>query len=131
MAEAVMLRQLMKLSQAVYESAQQSKQAQLAQRMEADVRDRLTAVKDRLPTPQRKQPGTVNPEQDQSTQTQTATLPTKAAETDLSEDQRAMLERMRATQGTEAEEAVKSPVPPKLEQQKQAPQPDRVGGRER
>ena len=131
MAEAVMLRQLMKLSQAVYESAQQSKQAQLAQRMEADVRDRLTSVKDRLPTPQRKQPGTAKPEQDQSTQTQTATLPTKAAETDLSEDQRAMLERMRATQGTEAEEAVKSPVPPKLEPQKQAPQPDRAGGRER
>ncbi|GAB3186174.1 hypothetical protein GCM10027060_26620 [Nesterenkonia halophila] len=130
-AEAVMLRQFMKLSQAVYESAQAGRQAQLAQRMETDVRDRLTAVKDRLPTPQRKQSTSAVEDQQADSRGQSETRSATAEENDLTEEQRAVLDRMRASQAEDAEQAVKSPVSPKLDPQKHAPQHDRAAGRER
>lgn len=127
MAQAVMLRQLMKLSQAVYESAQAGQQLQLAQRMEHDVRDRLTAVKDRLPTPQRKQNDSVQSGEQKDGPSSVATLPPRAQESDLTEEQRAMLERMNAAQAKDAEEAVKSALPSKVEPERAAAQPSVPG----
>ena len=87
-AQAAMIRQLLRLTQAVYEAAQAAEQARQARLLAEDVRGRLTRVRDALPA--------------------------VSAEASLDSETQAMLDRLRAGQAQPATAAT-SPVPNKIE----------------
>ncbi|WP_298799528.1 relaxase/mobilization nuclease domain-containing protein [uncultured Pseudonocardia sp.] len=96
-AQAAMIRQLLRLTQAVYEAAQAAEQARQARLLAEDVRGRLTRVRDALPA--------VSAEASSTTAAPAATLDSET---------QAMLDRLRAGQAQPATAAT-SPVPNKIE----------------
>lgn len=96
-AQAAMIRQLLRLTQAVYEASVAAGQARQARLIAEDVRARLTRVRDALPAPM--------PAGSVATVERTATLDPEA---------QAMLDRLRAGQARPATEAG-SPVPNPIE----------------
>ena len=101
--QAVMIRQLLRLTQAVYDAAVAGDQARQARCLAEDTRARLVRVRDAMPKPidarQPRDPG----------QTITAERPAR-----LDPEAQAMLDRIRAGQATPATAAT-SPVPNPLE----------------
>lgn len=96
-AQAAMIRQLLRLTQAVYEASVAAGQARQARLIAEDVRARLTRVRDALPAPM--------PAGAVATAERTTTLDPEA---------QAMLDRLRAGQARPATEAG-SPVPNPIE----------------
>lgn len=100
-AQAAMVRQLLRLTQAVYEANVAAGQARQAKLLAEDTRARLVRVREALPAPV----AGVAP----------STAPTSAAPAPvLDSEARAVLERLRAGQAHEATRAV-SPIPNKVE----------------
>lgn len=96
-AQAAMIRQLLRLTQAVYEASVAAGQARQARLIAEDVRARLTRVRDALPTPM-----------------PAGAVATVERTTTLDPDAQAMLDRLRAGQARPATEAG-SPVPNPIE----------------
>ncbi|MFT8396689.1 MAG: hypothetical protein ABF648_11645, partial [Propionibacterium sp.] len=105
-AQAAMIRQLLRLTQAVYNASVAAGQARQAQLLAEDTRARLVRVRDAMPSPAAA-PGGVG----------TATM---ARPADLDPEAQAMLERLRAGQAKPAID-IGSPVPNRIE-------PTRRGG---
>lgn len=95
-AEAALIRQLLRLTQAVYEASVAAQQARHARLLAEDVRARLTRVRDALPA------------------IATATSTTTETAAALDPDAQAMLDRLRAGQGQPATAAT-SPLPNMIE----------------
>ena len=101
-AQAAMIRQLLRLTQAVYDASVAAGQARQAQLLAEDTRARLVRVRDAMPSPA---PATA------PSGTATATMTRPA---DLDPEAQAMLDRLQAGQAKSATEAA-SPVPNKIE----------------
>lgn len=121
-AQAAMIRQLLRLTQAVYEAAAASQQARQAQLLAQDTRARLMRVRDALPAP-----GDVT-----GAQAATATAVVERPRPVLDPEARAVLDRLRAGQGHEAVRGT-SPVPTSIDPQpvRQTTRPGADGGPER
>jgi len=94
-AQAAMIRQLLRLTQAVYDAAVAAGQARQARLLAEDVRARLTRVRDALPAP-------------------VAAVATAERATTLDPEAQAMLDRLSAGQGRPATEAG-SPLPNRID----------------
>ena len=102
-AQAAMIRQLLRLTQAVYDASVAAGQARQAQLLAEDTRARLVRVRNAMPSPA------------------TMTIPngsgtaTMTRPTDLDPEAQAMLDRLQAGQAKPATEAARSPIPAKIE----------------
>lgn len=103
-AQAAMLRQLLRLTQAVHDAAAAGQQARQARLLAEDTRARLVRVRNALPQPD--QPGTAGG-------TATATIERTTA-TALDPEAQAMLNRLHAGQAQPAAQAA-TPVPNRIE----------------
>lgn len=103
-AQAVMIRQLLRLTQAVYDSAVAGEQARQARLLAEDTRARLVRVRNAMPAPMQEQRTTSTT----TTTTTTATLDPAA---------QAILDRLNASHAQDATKAA-SPVPNKVEDQR-------------
>ena len=101
-AQAAMIRQLLRLTQAVYDASVAAGQARQAQILAEDTRARLVRVRDAMPSP-------ATATAPSGTATATMTRPA-----DLDPEAQAMLARLQAGQAKSATEAA-SPVPNKIE----------------
>ncbi|MGO2655546.1 MAG: hypothetical protein ACTH93_06915 [Pseudoclavibacter sp.] len=101
-AQAAMIRQLLRLTQAVYDASVAAGQARQAQLLAEDTRARLVRVRDAMPSP-------ATATAPSGTATATMTRPT-----DLDPEAQAMLDRLQVGQAKPATEAA-SPVPNKIE----------------
>ncbi len=108
-AQAAMIRSLLRLTQAVYEAAAAGQQARQAQLLAQDTRARLMRVRDALPAP-----GDVI---GASAQAATATVVVERPRPVLDPEAQAVLDRLRAGQGHEAARGA-SPVPTSIDPQR-------------
>ena len=119
-AQAAMIRQLLRLTQAVFAAAQAAAQERQARLLAEDTRARLVRVRDAMPAP--------------TNEAATATLTRETTATTLDPEAQAVLDRLNAGQMHEATRAA-SPVPSTIttpERAKQAPTtPQRTRGTER
>lgn len=122
-AQAAMIRQLLRLTQAVYEAAAAAEQARHAQLLAQDTRARLVRVRDALPP-------LVDTGGARSTSTATAVIERPPAT--LDPEAQAVLDRLRAGQAHEATKAT-SPVPNSVDpvRVRQTTQPGAERGPER
>lgn len=104
-AQAVMVRQLLRLTQAVYEASAAAGQARQARLLAEDTRARLVRVREGLPSP--------------SSAGSSATAIATAPATTLDPEAQAVLDRLRAGQAHDAARAT-SPVPSPIEPVKRA-----------
>lgn len=99
-AQAVMVRQLLRLTQAVYDASVAAGQARHARLLAEDTRARLVRLREALPAPAQQQAGAA------------ATAATTSAT--LDPEAQAILDRLRASHAQDATDA-SSPVPTKIE----------------
>lgn len=104
-AQAAMIRQLLRLTQAVYEASAAAEQARHARLLAHDTRARLVRVRDALPRPV---------EVDGTQPARTATAVVEPPATRLDPDAQAVLDLLRAGQAQDAAKAT-SPVPNDVE----------------
>jgi len=124
-AQAAMIRQLLRLTQAVHDAAVATQQARQARLLAEDTRARLVRVRDALATAPA---GSVTASPDLSP----APVSERAPAPELDPDARKVLDRLHASYGSGAAPA--SPVPNKLEPRRRAAsttRPDRDRGTER
>lgn len=107
-AQAAMIRQLLRLTQAVYEAAAAAAQARHAQLLAQDTRARLVRVRDALPKPV---------DVAGATPTSTATAVLKRPTVVLEPEAQAVLDRLNAGQAHDATRAA-SPVPNSVDPQR-------------
>lgn len=118
-AQAVMIRQLLRLTQAVYDASVAAQQARQARLLAEDTRARLVRLRDALPTPAPQRTGASG-----------STIPTATAT--LDPEAQTILDRLTAGQVHDATKAA-SPLPNTIEPTKprQATQPGAERGPER
>ncbi|MGW9114515.1 relaxase/mobilization nuclease domain-containing protein [Microbacterium sp. NPDC055683] len=119
-AQAVMVRQLLRLTQAVYDASVAAQQARQARLLAEDTRARLVRLRDALPAPAQQRTGA----------SPAATSPTATAT--LDPEAQAILDRLTAGQAHDASKAA-SPLPSTIEPTKprQTTQPGAERGPER
>lgn len=104
MAQAVMVRQMLRLTQAVYDVAAATQQARHASLLASDTRTRLVRVREALPDPQTRQAPTM--------EMAAADRPV------LDPEAQAVLDRLNASHNQDAAQAATSPVPNQVQKER-------------